>query len=483
MIQMNEKIMLLYPPGKLFQRGEDRCQTNIDKSTAASVHACNDLGYCASVLRNEGYEIFLRDYQTEGKGFQAVIKDVTAFRPDMIFLSTTNGTIYDDLGFIRAVRSFWPCIFVMKGAIFFDTDLSLLSSLDLKNVSCCVGGEVEFIICRITAALLRNEGELENIPGIIYLTDEGLRKTAVDSFEKDLDALPFPARDLMNNKIYTRPDTGAPMATISVARGCPSGCIYCMTPLISGRQIRSRSVENVFHEIEECYYRFDIKNFFFKADTFTFNEDFVCGLCDRILSSPLHGKIAFTANGRANRLTEKMLNKMKKAGCFMLAIGFESGSDRSLKLMKKGNTVETNLRAAKMIKRAGIPIFGFFMIGFPWETADDIAATEKLILQIDPDFIELHIAMPYYGTGLYKLCKEKGLLVADSFGGDPYNPITAGTEVLTIESIRKIRDRILLRFYLRPSYLLRRGLDVIKNPVVFKNYFRYGVRMLKNMKK
>ena len=480
---MNERIMLLYPPGKLFQRGEDRCQTNIDESTAASVHACNDLGYCASVLRNEGYEIFLRDYQTERKGLPDVMEDVSALRPDMIFLSTTNGTIYDDLDFINAVCGVRPCLFVVKGAIFFDADLSLLSALDLKNVSCCVGGEVEFIIDRIAAALLRNEGELKTIPGIIYHTEEGLKKTAFDHFEKDLDALPFPARDLMNNAVYMRPDTGEPMATISVARGCPSTCTYCMTPIISGRRLRTRSVENVFAEIEDCYYKYGIKNFFFKADTFTFDEEYVCALCDRITCSPLCGRIAFTANGRADRLTEKMLRKMKDAGCFMLAIGFESGSDRSLKLMKKGNTVETNLRAANMIKKAGIPIFGFFMIGFPWESADDIAATKKLIFQIDPDFIELHIAMPYYGTGLYELCKEKGLLAAGSFGGDPYNPTTAGTEKLTMECIRQIRNRILLRFYLRPSYLFRRGMDAIKNPVIFKNYFRYGMRMLKNMEK
>lgn len=473
---------MLYPPGRLFQRGEDRCQTDIEESTAGSVHACNDLGYCASVLRNEGYEIFLMDYQTERKEFRDVIKDVADFRPDMIFLSTTNGTIYDDLEFVNAVSRIRACIFVVKGAIFFDADLPLLSSLELKNVSCCVGGEVEFIIGRIAAALLRDEGELKSIPGIIYKTDEGLRKTSFDHFEKNLDSLPFPARDLMNNKLYTRPDTGEPMATISVARGCPSGCIYCMTPLISGKRIRSRSVENVFREIEECYYKHNIKNFFFKADTFTFDEEFACELCDRIHSSPLCGKIAFTANGRADRLSEKLLDKMKKAGCFMLAIGFESGSDKSLKLMKKGNTVKTNLHAAEMIKNAGIPIFGFFMIGFPWEKADDIDATEKLIFQIDPDFIELHIAMPYYGTELYELCKKKGLLAAGSFGGDPYNPTIAGTEELTIESIQQIRDKILRKFYLRPSYLFRRGLDAIKNPVIFKNYCRYGIRMLKNMK-
>ena len=470
--------MLLYPPGKLYQRSEDRCQTSIDDSAAGSVHACNDLGYIASVLRNEGYAVFLRDYQTERRSFDDVVEDVGAFAPDMIFLSTTNGTVFGDLRFINDIVGIRKCRTVIKGAIFFDTDPDMLADLDLSNVDCAVGGEVEFVIARIAAALLRGEGKMDDIPGIIFKTGDGLKKTRFGCFENDLDSLPFPARDLMNNSLYLRPDTGEMMATIATSRGCPSNCIYCLTPRISGKRLRRRSVENIFAEITECFHTYGIKNFFFKSDTFTLDNAFAGALCDRIISSELRGKIEFTANGRADTLSPELLRKMKDAGCFMLAVGFESGSERSLKLMKKGTDVENNLEAAKMIKAAGVPLFGFFMIGFPWETAEDIKATKKLIMDIDPDFIEVHIAMPYIGTGLFDLCRETGVLEGDSFGGNPYDPSITGTKTISKSDLQKIKNKILLSFYLRPKYLLRRGKECLKDPKLFGRYASYGLRLV-----
>ena len=472
------RVMLLYPPGKLYQRSEDRAQCNVDDSTATSVHACNDLGYIASVLRNAQYEIFLCDYQTERKSFDNVERDLRSFQPDLVFLSTTNATVFDDLEFLKRVKQTQNCKTVIKGAIFFDPDLERLNILDLSAVDCAVGGEVEFIIADIAAVLLKKEGSLAEIPGLVYSDETGLHKTAFSCNTPDLDSLPFPARDLMNNALYVRPDTGAPMATISVARGCPSRCIYCLTPRISGRNTRFRSVENVFEEIVECFEVYGIHDFFFKADTFTLNEEWAIALCDRIIASSMHGKIAFTANSRADTLSPALLQKMKNAGCFMLAVGFESGSDQSLKLMKKGTSVETNLKAASMIKAAGIPMFGFFMMGFPWETEEDIRETFRHILQIDPDFVELHVAMPFYDTELYDLCKEAGTLSAASFGYDYVTPNTIGTASVPMDRLLKMKQRFLLRYYTRPRYLTARLVDCFHTPCAFIHYFQYGMRLV-----
>ena len=476
---MKERVMLIYPPGKPYQRGEDRCQSNIEESATGSVHACNDLGYIASVLRNKNYEVFLKDYQTEGKQFQDVLQDVFSFRPGLVFLSITNGSIYQDIAFINKLVEVFPCKIVIKGAIFFDIEYRYLDLLDLEHVDCCVGGEVEFIIGDLADALLRKIGNLEDISGIIYKTKNGFQKTDFQCFHADVDALPFPARDLMNNELYTRPDTGETMATISVARGCPSNCIYCLTPMISGRKVRCRSVDNVFKEIEECYNTYKIRNFFFKADTFTLDEAFVCALCDKIILSDLCGQISFTANARADCISPKMLKKMKMAGCFMLAVGFESGNDETLTKIKKGITVEKNLRAGKMIKDVGIPLFGFFMIGFPWETTALIKETEKLIHQIDPDFLELHIAMPYYGTELYEVCAKTGVLSDSGFGYDYYAPNTTGTAFLSNEEVEALKRKMLLRFYLRPSYIAKKMLKALGHPQIIYNYIRYGFHLLK----
>ena len=473
------RVMLIYPPGKPYQRGEDRAQSNIDQSATASVHACNDLGYCASILREE-YDVFLHDYQTENNSFSDLINDVYEFDPDLIFISTTNATIFEDLSILKEIRKNNSCLFVLKGSLFYNPNLNSLKSLDLSIVSCCIGGEVEFIIKPVIDALLKKSGLLEDIPGILYQKKGQWLKSKFDCWNIDLDSLPFPARDLMNNSIYIRPDTGEPLATISVSRGCPSNCIYCLTPIISGRNVRKRAVENVFREIEECYYKFGIKNFFFKADTFTIDEEYAIAICDRILNSELKGKIEFTVNSRVKPLSMNLLEKLKESGCFAIAVGFESGSEETLKRIKKGTTVDDNVNASRLIRSSGIQLLGFFMIGFPWENKENIKKTIEHIFKIKPDFMELHIAMPYYGTELFESCKKHGTLSNISFGFDYYCPNTIGTKTVDLKQLEKIKNKTLLSFYLRPGYIVKRLFLSLNKPKVFLNYIKKGLHLLKN---
>lgn len=472
--------MLIYPPGKLHQRSEDRCQSNIDSSAASSVHACNDIGYAAAILRNKGYSVFLRDYQTEGATIEDVKNDVLNFKPDVIIISITNATILLDIDFVNWIKTFHNCEFVLKGAIFFNIQEELLSTLDLHNINYLIGGEMDTIIGDLIDNIFNENKNFKDIPGIIFRDGDKFIKTAFDKWSSDLDNTPFPARDLMNNALYVRPDTGEPMATIQVSRGCPAQCIYCMTPIISGKTVRKRSVENIFAEIEECYYKYGIKNFFFKADTFTIEPEWAKNICDRIINSELHGKIEFTVNSRVKPLQKDLLIKLKQAGCFMLAVGFESGSENTLKRIKKGATKQDNLNAAKMIKDVGIPLFGFFMLGFPWETKQDILETLNFIFIIDPDFIELHIAMPYFGTELFSQCQELNTIKCNAWGNDYFSPNTIGSQTVTIEEIINLKNKYLLKFYLRPRYIIKKMLNCITKPVIVKNYVHYGLRLLKN---
>ena len=343
-------VLLMYPPGKAYQRGEDRAQCNVDESVAVSMRACNDLGYAAAILRQKGYDVLLRDYQTEARSADFVKKEITAFLPRMIVISVTYGTVVRDLAFVHEILSYHDCLIVLKGAAFFDPQERFLRDLELDGVTCMIGGEMSFIIGELADCLLRAKGKLRDIPGIAWYEAGKLCKTRCDVFHDDVDALPFPARDLMNNALYKRPDTGAPMATIQTSYGCPAGCGYCLTPMLSGKRVRFRSNENIFAEIEECYYRYRIADFFFKADTFTINEERAIGLCDMIIGSPLCGKIAFTVNSRTDTLSPALCEKLKAAGCFTVAVGFESGSDETLRRVGKHTTVAESREAMRMLR-------------------------------------------------------------------------------------------------------------------------------------
>ena len=477
-----KKVLLFYPPGALFQRGEDRCQQNIDDGSAQAMRACNDLGYAAAVLLQSGYQVKLQDYQTQGDTFEMLEKNMDEFDPDMIMMSITNTTIFDDIKVINKLCEKHHPIVVLKGALFFAPEQAMLDMIDFTNVDYLIGGEIDFCIGKIADYCFKGIGKPEEINNILYKDAEGkMIPTRFHVWDDDLDAQPFPARQLMNNSLYIRPDTKETMATIQTARGCPSQCVFCLTPEISGKRVRFRSPQNVLEEMIECYEQFGIRNFFFKADTFTINPEWVKEMCELIIQSKLYGKIQFTANSRVRPLKKETLELMKKAGCFLVAFGFESGSDEMLQKMRKGATVEENRQAARWCKEVGLPFWGYFVIGFPWETKEDILLTKKLVLETDPDFIEVTIALPFYGTPMYETCKKEGLLAKSVLGSDFFHSSTKGTMHLTIDEVMKLRKDILLSFYLRPQYILRKMKECITQPSVFVQYVKYGLKLVVNL--
>lgn len=472
------KILLCYPPGEQYQRGEDRCQSNIKASTATTMRACNDLGYCAAILKqsDQKHEIMLKDYASENISLDIFYENIKNYQPDFIIMSITNATIFDDIAIIsKAKKDYAPDTkIILKGAIFFKAEENLIKQLNLEYIDVLVGSEIEFII----RDLIESD-DYSKIPGIFYKNSlNQIIETEFKCWNENLDDLPFPDRSLMKNELYTRPDTDEPMATIQVARGCPSQCIYCLTPIISGRTVRMRSPENVLEELRECYNKYHIKNFFFKADTFTINREWTLKLCDLIKNSELNNKIAYTANSRVKPLSQDVLNAMAETGCFTIAFGFESGNEQTLKQIKKGANIQDAINAVKMTKKAKIPIYGFFMIGFPWESLSDIKQTIKFMHKLNCDFVEMHIALPYYGTELYRICDENNLLDKSTIGVDYFHSNTKGTCFVNTEQLQKIRHSALLKYHLRPSYIFKK-LIICKNVKTFKNYVKFGLKLLR----
>lgn len=474
-----KKIMLIYPTGETYQRGEDRCQINVEASVSNALRACNDLGYVAAILKEKGFEIFLKDYPAEKLTFEDFKKDYLEFKPDIVFMSITNGSIYEDLKFTQNFAK--DVVVILKGALFFNPEKDLFDELDLSDIDYLIGGETEFIISDLLEAHYNDRTKLENIRGISYKKDGVWVSNNTTTFNTDLDSVPFPDRSLMNNSLYINPATNKPMATIATSRGCPSACIYCVSPVISGRTVRYRSAQSVFEEISQCFNEFKITDFFFKSDTFTINKEWVIEICDLLINSEMKGKINWVANSRVNTLDEEMLLKMKKAGCSVIALGLESGSDESLKKMKKGTTVEQNKKAVKLIKKAGLKIFGFYLIGFPWETKEHLEETRKLIFEANTDFIELSVATPFKGSELYSMLYEKLQNGEKVLGKDSFKYSTTGTEFLSVEELRNFRKDVLIKYHLRLSYIFKKIFNRNITPTLFANYVKYGFRLLKNL--
>ena len=472
-------VLLVNPPGPLFQRGEDRCQANIEESSAVSLRAPNDLAYMAAMVRQFGLQPAVIDYPAEKLSWEDLECDLRNKMPDLFILSVTTATVIDDLYAFELAKRINPSVItVAKGALFFASDMKLFLRKQFDSMDFALAGESETIIADLIPAL-KNHKDLNAVPGIIYKnSDAQWVRNRQKIFEADLDSIPFPARDLLKNDLYVRPDTGTPQATIQTSRGCPSSCIFCLTPMISGQKVRQRSVQNIVDEIEECVNRYSIKDFFFKADTFTINKRFVIDLCREILDRKLD--IQWVANSRVDTVDAERLNWMKKAGCWLVAFGFESGDDEILRKMKKEATAADAFEAVRLVKEARMSVYGFFMIGLPWDDRSTVEKTMRFAKDLDCDFSEIHIATPYEGTELHSIAKSAGLLTDEVIGHDYFHDPTMATFFLSREDIMNYRKKGLRRIYLSPKYVIK-TLSKIHSVKELGHYSAYGVRMVKNI--
>lgn len=476
-----KRVMLIYPSGRSFQRGEERCQIDINYSLVNCNRACNDLGYVAACLKDDNYKVFLKDYQGENLSEEKFTEDLKEYNPDVVFISVTNGSIYEDLKTAKAVKTInKKAIVIFKGALFFNPEKDLLNKLDLSCVDYLIGVEAEFIIKDLLDAHFNDNNMLKNIQGIAYKQNDDWIIQNIEKFNEKLDELPFPDRSLMNNKLYINPDTNREMAVISVARGCCYNCTYCLSPVIGGKKIRFRSAQNIFDEIKECIEKYNIRDFFFKSDTFTTDKQRVLELCKLIVDSGINRSINWVATSRVDTLDEELICAMKNAGCSVLGIGFESGSQNSLDKMKKNTTLEQNLKAAELCRKYKIKILGYFLIGFAWENEDNLKETEKHIFEVDADYIEISIVVPYYKTPIYKELYSETSQNPDILGHDSHHIVVENRAGIPSAILTKYRKKLIYKYYLRPKYIIRQ-LKTITSLSVLKNYVCYGLRLLKNL--
>ncbi len=459
-----KKVLLINPPTGLYLR-EDRCQTPIEEFKTVAIRPPIDLLYAAAGFEMSGAECRIEDYPAENKSWSDFERDLTNFNPDILIISITTPSLIIDLKACDITKKINPKILtIAKGAHFNICDKEILQQF--PNLDAVIRGEYE-----ITCKELGSHSILKNINGITYRSNDEIIRNPDRQFVENLDELPFPARHLIKNNLYIRPDTGEMQTTIITNRGCPFNCIFCLAQQVSGRTVRMRSPENIILEIEQCIDQFGIKNFLFRSDLFTANLDWVKKLCEQIIKKKL--KIEWACNSRVDTLDQETLRMMKKAGCWLIAFGVESGNEEILKKIKKKANVEKALRIFPLVRAADIKSSIYFLIGFPWDTPMTMKDNIRLAKRIDPDFIEIFYVYPFPGTELYNFALQNNLIKEGEIPTASYaHPAMPGL-YMSIKEFDKWRRKILRSFYLRPAYIFR-TLSRANSPKAFLNYIKYG---------
>ncbi len=271
---------------------------------------------------------------------------------------------------------------------------------------------------------------------------------------------------------------------IVTGRGCPFHCTYCVLPqTMQGHKYRKRSTESVVQEFLYIRDNFPgVKEIMIEDDTLTADRKRCRELSEALIATGGH-RIPWSANSRADVDYETMC-LMRKAGCRLFCVGFESGDQTILDNIKKSITLDKITAFVRDAKRAGILVHGCFMVGNRGETRETLETTLRFAKELNPDTAQFYPIMVYPGTSDYEYFGEKGWIVSNDFRQwltpDGLHSSVVSNPDLRYEELVAFCDRARRSFYLRPSYMFDKLKQIIANPGEAKRiikaaltFFRY----------
>ena len=468
------KIILINPPN------ENTITTNVPKVIEEGVGFIPPLGlmYVAAYLeKHTNHDIKIIDTQVEQMDYGELKKEIEKRKPDIVGITAMTFTLLDVIDAIKVIKKAHPKTKIVLGGP--HIHIYPKETMKIKEVDYLVLGEGE----KPFKDLLDNFNNIKRlyeIKGIVFRHGDKIINTGSPPFVQDLDTLPFPARDLVPYKQYTSVLAKRfPVTTMITSRGCPYKCLFCDRPHL-GKNFRARSAKSVVDEMEECQ-KMGIKEIFIYDDTFSVNRQRVLDICSEIIKRKLD--ITWDIRTRVDTVDEKMLNSMKKAGCQRIHYGVEAGTERILKVLRKGITLEQVKKAFYWTKKAKIQILAYFMIGSPTETRKDILQTIKFMKKINPDYAHIAITTPFPATDLYRMGLEQGVLKYDywkKFAENPtpdFQPYFWEKE-LSRQELIKLLKKAYFSFYFGPKIIIKQ-LTKLGSLTEFKKKFNAGLNLLK----
>ncbi|PQP35836.1 hypothetical protein C6A37_00380 [Desulfobacteraceae bacterium SEEP-SAG9] len=329
--------------------------------------------------------------------WQEVKKTISNYSPDILGISAMTASYVSGLKISIIAKHINPKMVVVFGG----KHPTSLPEDTLKNAS------VDFIVIgegeETFKNLILNINSPKSVKGIAYKNHKGeVLRTLVRQTIADINKLPIP---ILQSSINTygfekNINLEAIKWNIISARGCPFQCIYCA----SEKEIRYRRPQNVIEEVKLVKQKYGINYFSFQDDSFSINKKRALELCDLLKRE----NVIWDCNTRVDLIDKNLFFKMKQSGCREVSIGIESGSKKTLKIIRKKIDFEQIFEAVHLLKKYKFITNGFFMIGFPWENREDMEKTLDLIKRLPIDNFELNIATPLPGTQMFRSLVEAG---------------------------------------------------------------------------
>lgn len=409
-----------------------------------------ELAHVAGALLEDGHEVAIVDGDALGVGLDGALAKVTAEAPDLVVLDSSSTSLDQDLELAGRVREATGALTGMLGSQVTFTPDEIFAG---GRIDFVVRGEPEHTVQEVAGRAARGEA-LAGTPGITRRTEDG---EVVHEAERgkiaDLDALPLPARQLLDNSAYRFPGVDGAITTVKSSRGCPLNCSFCGYTLAQGLRFRFRSPAHVLRELEDLYFNHGIRHVVFRDPIFTTRKDRVAEICDGIVAAGMD-ELEWQCETAVKTLDRALLEKMARAGCKHISLGVESGNDE---IQKKhcGNKL-SDLDKAHEVFRAcrdvGIETRAFCMIGFPEETPAMADETLALVDSLDPDQVQFCAVTAYPGTPLHEMLR--GTREFDYASMTGFQALEGNEHMTAAQIEAKIREGY-RRFYRRPKRVFR----------------------------
>ncbi|NCD34121.1 MAG: radical SAM protein [Spartobacteria bacterium] len=438
------------------------------------------LAYAAGVIEKDGFDLAFRDFIAE----EAILKDVAdwvgEWKPDLLVMDATTPSIYNDIKCAQMCKSANAGTHIS----FVGPHVTVLPKETMMEAGGAVDsiamGEYDYTI-RDLARTLDGGGHLDQVEGLAWggATDFVRNKARVPI--ENLDELPLPPWHFLDVSRYRNNTYLFPYLDQISGRGCPNLCQFCQWPqVMHGRRYRYCSPERVVAEMLESFQRYKVKEIFFEDDTLTANRKRLREVCELILQQNIRMK--WSCNSRVDWADLELMKLMKEAGCRMVLIGPESGSQTILDNVRKGIRVEQTTAFVTTAKKAGLATHSCWVMGLPGETRETMAQTVHFVKSLDTDTIQASSVMPQVGTELYNWAMEQGYLTARSWADYAMQgEQTAVMEYpnLSQQEMNAAVNNLLRSFYFQPHVMFRLLRQSISHPSLLSSYWTGFIMLIK----
>lgn len=459
------KILMLNPP---FLPKYSRFSRSPAVTKSGTIYYPIWHAYATGVLEKEGFEVRLVDAPADGLTGADCCTVAKEFAPGMIVLYTSTPSIYDDVETAAALKAVAPGAFIVLTGPHVTAMPEESLALNEK-VDAVARGEYDATLVELARRLAQGR-PVDDVEGVTIRACGGVRSNPDRRFIEDLDSIPFVSevykRHLtIENYFYAH--CRFPVVSIFTSRGCNAQCSFCVYPeQMFGRRQRQRSPANIVAEFEYIEKELpQVKEVLIDDDTFSFREAHTAAFCELMIEKGI--RLPWTVECRAT-LSYETMKAMKRAGCRLIVVGFESADDTVLRNMKKGLTVDRMRRFVKDARRAGVMIHACFMAGNIGETRETLEKSLDFALEINADTCQFFPLMVYPGTGVYDWARENGYLTTTDFRkwltGDGMHHCVVSTPELSARDLVEFCDHARRKYYLAPRYLGMKLWRVIRRP-------------------